>query len=132
MLASPRTIVTESLLSSPSLVEVSVKRMIYCSQAEIDFSPDELVELLELARLKNAEVGVTGMLLYSSQSFLQVLEGEAAALESTYGRIIADSRHSKLRLLMNIDVDVRFAKLLYAYAEATVPKLRRLAANHNY
>lgn len=84
-----------------------MKRMIYCSQAEIDFSPDELVELLELARLKNAEVGVTGMLLYSSQSFLQMLEGDPAALEATYGRIIADSRHSKLRLLMNVDIDVR-------------------------
>ena len=57
-----------------------MKRMIYCSQAEIDFSPEELVELLELARLRNAEAGLTGMLLYCSQSFLQMLEGETEAL----------------------------------------------------
>jgi hypothetical protein len=81
--------------------------MIYCSQAEIDFSPDELVELLHLARLRNAEGGLTGMLLYCSQSFLQMLEGDPVALESTYARIMADSRHSKLRLLMNIDIDAR-------------------------
>lgn len=84
-----------------------MKRMIYCSQAAIDFSPDELVALLELARLKNTETGLTGMLLYCSQSFLQMLEGDPAALESTYGRIMADSRHAKMRLLMNVDIDTR-------------------------
>lgn len=84
-----------------------MKRMIYCSQANIDFSPDELVELLELARIKNTESGLTGMLLYCSQSFLQMLEGDPLSLESTYGRIIADGRHSNLRLLMNVNIDAR-------------------------
>jgi hypothetical protein len=78
-----------------------VNRIIYCSQGTIDFSPAELVALLELARQKNEESGLTGMLLYCSQSFLQVLEGDAAALESTYERIAIDGRHTKLRLLMN-------------------------------
>jgi len=78
-----------------------LKRIIYCSQATIDFSPDELVALLALAREKNTESGLTGMLLYCSQSFLQVLEGDPAALASTYERITVDDRHTKLRLLMN-------------------------------
>jgi hypothetical protein len=83
-----------------------MKRIIYCSQATIDFSPDELVALLELAREKNANSGLTGMLLYCSQSFLQVLEGDPRALESTYERLNADRRHTKLRLLMNAVVSV--------------------------
>ena len=57
-----------------------MRRMIYCSQATFDFSPEELISLLELAREKNQASGLTGMLLYSSQSFLQVLEGDATAL----------------------------------------------------
>jgi hypothetical protein len=81
-----------------------VKRIIYCSQATVDFSPDELVALLELARQKNAKSGLTGMLLYCSQSFLQVLEGDPSALESTYERITVDARHTKLRLMMNAEV----------------------------
>jgi Sensors of blue-light using FAD len=81
-----------------------VKRIIYCSQATVDFSPDELVALLELARQKNAKSGLTGMLLYCSQSFLQVLEGDSWALESAYERITVDGRHTKLRLLMNAEV----------------------------
>jgi hypothetical protein len=81
-----------------------VNRIIYCSQATTDFSPEELVALLESARDKNAKSGLTGMLLYCSQSFLQMLEGDPSALETTYQRIMADPRHSNLRLLMNVDV----------------------------
>jgi hypothetical protein len=81
-----------------------MKRIIYCSQATIDFSPDELVALLELARRENAKSGLTGMLLYCSQSFLQVLEGDPSALEATYARIVLDARHTNLRLLMNTEV----------------------------
>jgi hypothetical protein len=84
-----------------------MKRMIYCSQATIDFSPDELVALLESAREKNTGSGLTGMLLYCSQSFLQMLEGEQRALEETYGRIAGDARHADLRLLMTVDVPKR-------------------------
>jgi hypothetical protein len=84
-----------------------MQRIIYCSQGTMDFSPDELVALLESAREKNTGAGLTGMLLYCSQSFLQMLEGEPAALEETYARIVADERHVNLRLLMNVDVSER-------------------------
>ncbi len=81
-----------------------MKRIIYCSQATHDVSPDELVALLELSRRNNEAAGLSGMLLYSSQSFLQVLEGEAAQLHATYDRIIADTRHTALRLLLDAGV----------------------------
>ena len=81
-----------------------MKRIIYCSQATHDFSPDELVALLESARVRNEAAGLTGMLLYCSQSFLQMLEGEPEALQTTYDRIRADQRHGKLRLLMDAEV----------------------------
>lgn len=81
-----------------------MKRIIYCSQASSDISPEELVALLELSRRNNAPAGLSGMLLYSSQSFLQVLEGPEAALRSTYARILVDDRHRNLRLLLDADV----------------------------
>ena len=79
-------------------------RIIYCSQATADLTGDELVGLLDVARTRNEAAGLTGMLLYSSQSFLQVLEGDRAALDATYARITADPRHTKLRLLLNREV----------------------------
>lgn len=81
-----------------------MKRIIYCSQATSDVSPDELVALLELSRRNNERVGLSGMLLYCSQSFLQVLEGEPEALRTTYARILVDNRHTNLRLLLDADV----------------------------
>ena len=81
-----------------------MRRIIYCSQATHDFSPEELVDLLETARVRNEQAGLSGMLLYCSQSFLQVLEGEPAALAETYGRILADPRHTNLRKLMDAEV----------------------------
>jgi Sensors of blue-light using FAD len=82
-----------------------MQRIIYASQASFDFSPDELVALLEQARAANDSAGLSGMLLYSNQSFLQVLEGAEEALASTYARIRADDRHRNLRLLTEAEVD---------------------------
>jgi hypothetical protein len=84
-----------------------MNRVIYCSQASHDLSPDELVRLLEKARSSNESTGLSGMLIYCGQSFLQMLEGEADALEATYTRITADDRHMNLRLLMNAEVTAR-------------------------
>jgi Sensors of blue-light using FAD len=82
-----------------------MRRIIYSSQATHDVAPQELTDLLSAARDLNQRVGLTGMLLYSSQSFLQVLEGEPEALAATYARIGADERHTNLRLLMDAEVD---------------------------
>jgi hypothetical protein len=81
-----------------------MKRIIYCSQATYDVAPEELVSLLEISRRNNESAGLSGMLLYSSQSFLQVLEGDPAALEATYARIKVDDRHTNLRLLLDAEV----------------------------
>lgn len=81
-----------------------MKRLIYCSQATDDIAHEELVALLEVSRRNNQAAGLSGMLLYSSESFLQVLEGEQKALEVTYARIGADERHTNLRLLLDVEV----------------------------
>ncbi|WP_375492385.1 BLUF domain-containing protein [uncultured Jatrophihabitans sp.] len=81
-----------------------MRRIVYCSQSTHDFTPDELVDLLGTSRDNNERDGLSGMLLYSSQSFLQLLEGGDAAIRSTYERIAADPRHMNLRKLADIDV----------------------------
>ncbi len=84
-----------------------MRRIIYCSQANRDFTPEDLVALLVQSRRNNEPAGLTGMLLYSNKSFLQVLEGESAALDHVYGKIIDDPRHAGLRLLMDAEIPVR-------------------------
>jgi hypothetical protein len=82
-----------------------LKRIVYCSQANYDVSPDELLSLLAAARRHNERVGLSGMLLYCSQSFLQVLDGEVDVVDSTYAHICADDRHTNVRLLLDIEVE---------------------------
>jgi hypothetical protein len=56
----------------------------------------ELLEILNKARIKNAGLEVTGMLLYRSGNFLQVLEGEESVVKALYETIKTDSRHHQV------------------------------------
>lgn len=84
-----------------------MRRLIYCSQAAFDMSPVQLTDLLTVARQRNTEAGLSGMLLYCSQSFLQMLEGESEPLDAAYARIAADDRHTKIRQLSDVEVPAR-------------------------
>ena len=51
------------------------------------------------ARRCNVRDGITGALICRDDLFLQMLEGPAAAVEATYGRIVRDDRHIEVRAL---------------------------------
>lgn len=84
-----------------------LSKLIYASQATRPMKPEELTALLAAARAKNETLGITGLLLYCNQSFLQVLEGEAEVLDKLYQTIEQDSRHDKLRMLGRAPIDAR-------------------------
>ncbi len=67
-------------------------QLIYASQP---FGLDEmsLAGILTSARHHNKLNGVTGSLICRLDLFLQILEGEPEAVESTYARILRDARH---------------------------------------
>lgn len=66
---------------------------IYASTATQPFDEAQLAQLLHLARRRNAQLGLTGMLLYAEGSFFQVLEGSPEAVDGLYERIERDPRH---------------------------------------
>ncbi len=74
----------------------TLMHLIYSSAATQTLSNESLAELLSKARRKNATLGVTGMLLHVDGSFLQVLEGEADALDTMFRTIAADPRHTQI------------------------------------
>jgi hypothetical protein len=84
-----------------------VHQVIYSSAAVEPFSDSALTELLALARVNNARLGVTGMLLYHDGSFLQILEGNEHVLEHLYAKIGKDKRHHRLVALLRRSVDAR-------------------------
>lgn len=79
-------------------------KLVYVSTANLRGTHDaielQVSKILSQSFLWNERVGVTGMLLYSGGFFLQLLEGEESALDETFARIEADSRHRNIRVLM--------------------------------
>lgn len=70
--------------------------IIYSSIGNQDLNKNELDKFLDPIRKNNKLLNVTGMLLYSKGSFLQVLEGEEDVVKSLYNKISKDTRHSKV------------------------------------
>lgn len=75
--------------------------LIYESRATQPFSDRDLLALLRHSRGYNAQRDLTGLLLYSPGGrFLQVLEGEQAAVEALYQHISQDARHTACVVLL--------------------------------
>lgn len=70
--------------------------LIYLSQATRPLSTKALTSLVEQARQANERQQLTGVLVYGNKRFIQLLEGEQAALEAAYARISQDPRHQHL------------------------------------
>jgi len=71
---------------------------VYASRARAGLGGNELAEILAVSRRRNAQSGISGMLLAGTDRFLQLLEGPAEAVENTYRRILVDPRHHEIVL----------------------------------
>jgi hypothetical protein len=82
-------------------------QLVYSSVAATPFSAEALRALLVRARAFNTTAEVSGMLLHIDGTFLQILEGSAAVLDTLFSRISADGRHKRVLLLMSQDMPER-------------------------
>jgi hypothetical protein len=82
-------------------------RLAYISAASKPFSKAELRSLLKQASERNAEAGVTGMLLNKEGRFMQILEGSKAAVKTTFGRISKDPRHHGIIVILKESANER-------------------------
>lgn len=74
-------------------------RLVYASRATGDMHTHDIVNILESAKRNNAELDVTGMLIFNSAYFLQCLEGGRGAVNRVYEYIAQDKRHEHPLLL---------------------------------
>ncbi|MEO8032776.1 MAG: BLUF domain-containing protein [Gemmatimonadota bacterium] len=92
--------------------------LIYTSAAAPGFEPADLRSILQLARVKNARLSVTGILLYTAGSFFQVLEGAEATLAELFAVIARDPRHRRITKIIQEAVARRtFADWSMGYTE---------------
>ena len=81
--------------------------LIYTSRATRSMLPFDLVSLLSAARDRNVAAGVMGILLYTQESFMQHLEGEAEAVDAIFASICADARHTDIRVVARNEITRR-------------------------
>ena len=74
--------------------------IVYVSSATQDFPESELLAILEKARLKNKQLGITGLLIYIDGNIIQILEGEKKNVDDLYNVIKSDDRHSGIIKLL--------------------------------
>ena len=67
--------------------------LLYTSERRDEVPAAEVGLLVERARRRNAETGVTGVLLFDGARFCQFLEGPEGAVLDPMRRIRADPRH---------------------------------------
>ena len=81
--------------------------IVYVSKAARPIAPDDLVHILEGARRRNVEEGITGVLLYADGYFMQYLEGPKAGLYRVYAVIKTHPLHYGLIDLVREPVHTR-------------------------
>jgi hypothetical protein len=77
---------------------------------------EELAEFVETSRARNADLMVTGALIFTERHFAQWLEGPRAAIDDLMIVISRDSRQKDVRVVKVVDdVPRRFASWSLAY-----------------
>lgn len=107
----------------------SLQCLLYMSQATRAMSPAEIDRLLQGARERNRLRGITGALLYYDGRFVQVLEGEAAAVEQCFALIQTDPRHEQVTALHRGPIEAAgFPEWSMRYVSLDGPGDRAVAA----
>ena len=75
--------------------------LLYISRSVGQPDQVELDEILVQARNRNARQKITGMLLYKSGTFIQVLEGNDEDVHEIFSDIEKDSRHTNVIKLLD-------------------------------
>jgi hypothetical protein len=106
-----------------------MRRILYMSRATDLLTPTDLVTLVRQARRNNEVAAITGMLVYSGQQFLQIIEGEPQAVARLLARLQQDARHMAYRRLADEVIAERsFATWSMAFCELTPPEFAQLVA----
>ena len=80
---------------------------LYASRAAMPLSKDVLDSILARSIKYNPALGITGLLCYTTDVFVQVIEGGRDEVCELYNAIIRDNRHLDVRLLVYEEIAER-------------------------
>ena len=74
-------------------------RLLYASRATASPTESVIESILEQSRRNNPAQGITGMLCFGGNLFVQVLEGGRDEVCALFNAIVRDARHDTVRIL---------------------------------
>jgi hypothetical protein len=77
---------------------MSLYQLIYCSRST-DLSEQDITRILEASKRNNPKDFITGMLMFDSSRFLQLLEGPRSKITQRFTAISQDTRHTDVELI---------------------------------
>lgn len=93
----------------------------------------DIEQLLHVARVNNARLAVTGMLLFTAGTFFQVLEGDEATLSQLFKTISADTRHTQVTMIIKEPIAKRaFGDWSMGYAEVDAAEIASLPGLNDF
>jgi len=87
-------------IESKTKLKMALYSILYTSKSNAGGSDSEIFKIIEKAQIKNASLGLTGMLLYIEDSFLQVIEGEEENVKELIDVIRHDPRHYHFNVIL--------------------------------
>jgi Sensors of blue-light using FAD len=103
---------------------VNLSRLVYYSQRNRSVALDTK-SMIKIAQRNNDRDGITGMLHFDGNCFIQVLEGGRDKVSETYHRIAADPRHMSPMIISCTDVRERlFPNWAMGLHEMSADKVR--------
>ncbi|MGL5002731.1 MAG: BLUF domain-containing protein [Casimicrobium sp.] len=83
-------------------------RLVYVSTCAPGLKLDDVYAIMRAADPHNVEQGISGMLCWSGEFFLQCLEGERAQVSRLFAKICGDTRHTDIEILIAAPTNVRW------------------------
>ena len=94
-----------------------LERLVYRSKATGEVGSLALFNLLTQARQKNAELDITGHLIFDGEFFTQWVEGPSSSLDKLWAALQKDDRHHQIILISRTPAEVRrFAEWTMAFS----------------
>lgn len=81
--------------------------LIYSSHMSHDLELPGIYRLLGISQANNSLANISGLLLFNTRYFLQVLEGEENAVDALFAKIRTDPRHSQVKLMSRQSIQTR-------------------------
>ena len=76
-----------------------MKRLTYTSKLTAPLSEDDVEEIGRISKRNNQKQGITGVLIYFSGFFFQIIEGDEVRIDRLYEKIGQDRRHTDILCL---------------------------------